>query len=230
MIYKVHIGENILRNLNKWKYELMLFGLLQHLFIGIFITDMHFYTKTLWPISMFMLGVFSVGIYIEKGKLNQRIKDGLFILVIVLPFSINQFADFNQFMLLFNVIYALFFAVIFFEVLKFLVKPGYINTDIIAASIAGFFLLIEQSVFLFQFCYYSNPHCFAGLPIGKPVNHFIDFVYYSSITLTTIGYGDITPSANATKLLTALLGIIGQFYFVVLLGIIISKFNQRPIQ
>jgi len=70
-------------------------------------------------------------------------------------------------------------------------------------------------------------NCFKGIEAGKPAEHFIDLVYFSSITLTTIGYGDITPNAHVTKLLAAFFGIIGQFYFVVLVGILISKFNQR---
>lgn len=58
----------------------------------------------------------------------------------------------------------------------------------------------------------------------------MDLVYFCSITLTTIGYGDITPNAYYTKLATSLIGIAGQFYSVVLLGILISKFTSREEQ
>jgi hypothetical protein len=55
----------------------------------------------------------------------------------------------------------------------------------------------------------------------------MDMVYFSSITLTTIGYGDILPDTHTTKLLASLFGIIGQFYSVVLIGILISKFSSQ---
>lgn len=55
----------------------------------------------------------------------------------------------------------------------------------------------------------------------------MDLVYFSSITLTSIGFGDITPSSYHTKLITAFFGIAGQFYVVVLVGILISKFSSK---
>jgi hypothetical protein len=49
---------------------------------------------------------------------------------------------------------------------------------------------------------------------------------------TTVGFGDISPGTYQARLVVALLGIVGQFYTVVLLGILISKFTsasgERP--
>lgn len=58
--------QNILNYIQKQKYELLLFALIQHLFIGIFLSDLAFYTKVIWPINMFVLGIASVGIFTEK--------------------------------------------------------------------------------------------------------------------------------------------------------------------
>lgn len=44
---------------------------------------------------------------------------------------------------------------------------------------------------------------------------WIDCVYFSVITLTTVGYGDITPQTDAGKLFTI-------FYIIVGLGMILS--------
>jgi len=43
---------------------------------------------------------------------------------------------------------------------------------------------------------------------------------------TSIGFGDITPNSHVTKLLTSFLGVTGQFYSVVLVGILITKFTS----
>ena len=109
---------------------------------------------------------------------------------------------------------------IFWEVLKFLIKPSYINTDIISASACGYLLLIEICTFLMQFFVYKNPQSFKGLDLSSPANTYIDLVYFSSVTLTSIGFGDITPNAHHTKLIASLFGIAGQFYSVVLVGIL----------
>jgi hypothetical protein len=61
--------------------------------------------------------------------------------------------------------------------------------------------------------------------MSSPSAVYMDLVYFCSITMTSIGFGDILPNNHVTKLITSLFGIIGQFYSVVLVGILISKFT-----
>lgn len=213
--------------LQKRKYELLLFALIQHLYIGIVVRDMAFYTEILWPINMVILGLASIGVFIETGKLKNVIKNVLTIIVIAFPILLPFFIEIPAFLFLLNVSYVVFFTFIFLEVFKFLIKPSYINTDIISAAACGLFLLIEAFVFLFQIWVYADPNSFKGIDHSGPAYIFIDMVYYCSITLTTIGYGDITPNAHYTKLAASLIGIAGQFYSVVLVGILISKFSNH---
>ena len=74
---------------------------------------------------------------------------------------------------------------------------------------------------------YQNPQSFKGIDFSSPAQTYIDLVYFSSVTLTSIGFGDITPNAYNTKLITSFFGIAGQFYSVVLVGILISKFTSN---
>lgn len=217
---------NIIIYLNKYKYELLLLALVQHLFIGIFLQDLAFYTKVIWPFNMLLLGVASVGVFTEKGKWKKMIKNGLFVIVFLMPILMPFVGNYKYFMLLVSLAYVLFFLFIFIEVIKFLIRPSYINKDIISASACGYLLLIEISAFMMQILFYKNNSSFNGIEISSPAATFIDLVYFCSITLTSIGFGDITPNSHTTKLLTSFFGIIGQFYSVVLVGIIISKFTS----
>ena len=45
-----------------------------------------------------------------------------------------------------------------------------------------------------------------------------DFVYFSFITLSTLGYGDITPALSGAKALASLEAIAGQFYLTILVA------------
>lgn len=209
------------------KYEILLFGLIQHLFIGILFPDLSGSLKIVWILNILVLGFATIGIFIQKGKRKNRIRNILLLLVVMITLAI-PFSDKNLFFLIaVNVIYMLFFIFIFWEVLKFLISPSYINKDVISAAACGYFLLIEISVFMMQNHFYQNPSSFKGIDTSTPYASFIDLVYFSCITFSSIGFGDITPNTQQTKLFTSLLGIIGQFYSVVLVGILISKFSSH---
>ena len=59
----------------------------------------------------------------------------------------------------------------------------------------------------------------------------IEFTYYSFVTLTTLGYGDITPLSSRVKVLSMLEAVVGQIYLVVLVarlvGLHISHSSRR---
>lgn len=214
---------------SKNKYELLLFALMQHLFVGIVLRDMDFYVKIIWPINMIIVGIASIGVFVEKGRFKKILKNTLFLLVLTLPLSLSFIKNSPQFMTTISAVYVLFFLFIFLEIIRFLTKPSYVNTDIISASACGYFLLIEVNVFLMQIFFYNNSHSIKGLDISSTSAVYMDLVYFCSITITSIGFGDILPNSHITKLVTALFGIIGQFYTVVLVGILISKFSSSKI-
>lgn len=213
--------------LHRRKYELLLIALIQHLFIGVALQDLPFYTKVIWPVNMLILGIASVGVFIEKGRWKNVIQKILFLLVLALPIGLTFWGNNPYYFVFLNIGYVIFFLFIFWEVLKYLIKPSYINTDIISASACGYFLLIEISTFLLQYFAYQNPHSFKGIDYSNPASTYMDLVYFSSITLTSIGFGDITPNSHHAKLITSFFGIAGQFYVVVLVGILISKFSSN---
>lgn len=208
----------------KRKYELLLFGLIQHLYIGIFLIDLKWYAQVIWPVNMLILGWTSVGIFNEKGRWKRNARVILMSLVVILPISLPFLNHISYFMDALSIIYVLFFAFIFYEVMRFLLRPSYINSDIILAAACGYFLLIEMCVFLMQLMYYQDPTSLNNVSNAGPAATYIDLVYFASVVQSTIGFGDITPNAHHTKLAVSFFGVVGQFYSVVLVGILISKF------
>jgi voltage-gated potassium channel Kch len=56
-------------------------------------------------------------------------------------------------------------------------------------------------------------------------------VYYSFVTLTTVGYGDITPLSPAARTLAWLEAMMGQFYIAVLVAFLVGiRVSQGPVQ
>ncbi len=209
------------------KYEILLAALIQHLFIGVFLEDVDFYAKVIWPINILVVGMASIGIFVKKGRWKKIVRDILFVVVLILPIALPFFGRLPYFMLSLNIAYVIFFSFIFREIIAFLIRPGYINTDLITASACGYFLLLEISVFLMQVFLYEDFSSINGIDDTSKAAVFMDLVYFNSVTFTSIGFGDITPKSHHVKLITAFIGIVGQFYSVVLVGILISKFSAK---
>jgi len=66
------------------------------------------------------------------------------------------------------------------------------------------------------------PDSFTGLNAVTTGMITWEFVYYSFVTLTTLGYGDITPVRSVARSLSYLEAIAGQFYIAILVASLIG--------
>jgi hypothetical protein len=55
-------------------------------------------------------------------------------------------------------------------------------------------------------------------PVGSEVKLVSDLSYFSFVTLTTLGYGDLTPKTGTVQGLATLEAMLGQFYLAVLVA------------
>lgn len=62
---------------------------------------------------------------------------------------------------------------------------------------------------------------------GSPFEQAQDFLYYSFVTLTTLGYGDITPIRDTARALSVIEAILGQFYIAILVAGLVASFITR---
>ena len=80
--------------------------------------------------------------------------------------------------------------------------------------------------FLYTFLELVDPASF-NIDLGRPEGHLLVFQYYSFVTITTLGYGDITPITEVAKAFSVLEAVVGQLYLVVavawLVGMYVSK-------
>ena len=222
----MHFQKHLNRILT-FKYEFLLVALILHLFIAAALPDLSFYTNYVWPINMVLLGIFSVGIFAGKSKKSRILKNILTFLVITFAILPKFITPSIEIMGLLSLCYLCFYMVIFAEVMRYLIRPSYISSDIVYASACGDLLLIEVGVFTMQIIYCTVPDSFKGLDTSTFTKTYLDIVYFCSITVTSIGFGDITPAHHISKLATAILGVLGQFYSVVLVGILISKYTAH---
>ncbi|MCG7521957.1 potassium channel family protein [Ruegeria sp. Ofav3-42] len=104
-----------------------------------------------------------------------------------------------------------------------------INQSVIIGLVAGYLSLGFVSFFLFLTIEYFAP----GSLHGIDVNHGLEaetqsILYFSFITLMTIGYGDFIPVTHVAQKASVLVGLMGQFYMVFLTAIVVGKYLQQP--
>ncbi len=117
----------------------------------------------------------------------------------------------------------LFFGLVFVRLMQFIFQAKPVSNNDIFALCAGYLTLGIISTPFFYVLDMQLPNAFT-LPQGAD---FYDLLYFSYITLTGVGYGDITPVHQIAKSIALLLGIIGQLYLAILVGIIIGKYLSQ---
>ena len=97
------------------------------------------------------------------------------------------------------------------------------DLDTIAASLCAYILIGVLYSSLFSCFIEVDPRSFAANNMEMEQMHFGDYrtasaLYFSFVTLTTLGYGDITPVAVPARILAVSEAIIGQLFLVVLVA------------
>ena len=97
--------------------------------------------------------------------------------------------------------------------------------NMILVSITGYLIIGLLGGFLAEGLEQSVPgsyHHSTGMELS-----LYSFIYYSYVTMTTLGYGDIIPVTQKSQSLSLLLVVAGQLYLAVIIAINISKFMQK---
>jgi voltage-gated potassium channel len=103
-----------------------------------------------------------------------------------------------------------------------------ITLDSILGAFCGYFLLGIAFAHLYCLVQIAAPNSFDGAPgimVAMTIadERFFLLSYFSLVTLTTVGYGEIWPATELTRSLAAIEAILGQFFVAVLVADLIGK-------
>jgi voltage-gated potassium channel len=111
----------------------------------------------------------------------------------------------------------------FFFVAKSLLRTSEVDIDTVISAISGYILIGLGFGILFYLIDVIRPGNF----FAEEQLSYYEAKYLSFITISTLGYGDITPSSHAARSLVIIATLIGQFYMAIIMGIIVSKFISQ---
>lgn len=107
-------------------------------------------------------------------------------------------------------------------------RRGTVNKHRIMGAVAGYLLLGLTWASAYQVVAALYPGAFSSLPQGP--NSQLHWVYFSLMTLTTTGYGDVTPLHESARALACLESIVGQLYPAILIAHLVSLQVQARIE
>jgi hypothetical protein len=103
-------------------------------------------------------------------------------------------------------------------------REGPVTRHRILGAIAAYLLLAVCFSFAYDLVAYADPGAFTttGLDAQKPQARTWAFLYFSVVTLTTVGFGDIAAVHPAARSLVMLEAIIGTLYPAILLARLVT--------
>ncbi|OBU14296.1 transporter [Photobacterium aquimaris] len=117
----------------------------------------------------------------------------------------------------------IFFYGTFRSIMRQILFTGSINTNKIIGSMALFLLLGLMWAIGYLILIHFLPESFHGINKGPWHENFADAAYFSFVTLTTLGYGDILPVTSIAKVFAYLEAIVGVFYMAIVVSSLVSS-------
>jgi len=98
-----------------------------------------------------------------------------------------------------------------------------VASNAIAGTLAIYLLLGLIWATLYAITLYFIPHAFKGIVPDSEAETFPRILYFSYVTLATLGYGDISPAVPISKTLAYLQAVAGTFYVAIIVASLIGR-------
>jgi voltage-gated potassium channel Kch len=124
----------------------------------------------------------------------------------------------------------IFFAVIFINLLNYIFQHQEVTLNSLYTAITSYLILGILFAIFYTFAAMISPEIFHYTSSTKPIleiyphpEFFSEALYFSFVTLGTLGYGDLVPVFGPIKMIASLEAIIGQLYIAILIARLVSS-------
>lgn len=126
-----------------------------------------------------------------------------------------------------NLILLFFLAVSIWLIIREIFPSHNVNSDTIKGGVCIYLLLGLFWYNIYEIIYILNSNSFQGIVSS---NSQADLLYFSYTTLTTVGYGDITPLVNFARIFANLESIVGIMYPAIYISRLVGIYSNEQAQ
>jgi voltage-gated potassium channel len=136
-------------------------------------------------------------------------------------------------LLLAKLVNIIFFLVIVVSLIRQIATARKVSAGVILGSVTGYLLLgLIFSIFTI-FIMQNDPGAFSSPPAQATetqdkISTSVP-LYFSFVTLATLGYGDMVPLKPYTRSLSTLMAVTGQFYIAIIVALLVGKFSAQNV-
>lgn len=107
--------------------------------------------------------------------------------------------------------------------------------DLVEMSWGRFFLLVAVFFFLVNAVFaglllLAGPGCLSGVEEGSAVHFFWEAWFFSVQTLTTVGYGAVSPTCLSSNIIASFMALTGLMTFALVTGLFFARFSKPRAQ
>ena len=122
-----------------------------------------------------------------------------------------------------------FLVFIIVQILRFVLRTTRVNAEVLCASVSVYLMFGMAWAMTYRLVAYITPGAFAyNTPsvAGHPMTGFSAF-YFSFVTMSTLGYGDITPVSPVARMLVVMEAMTGTLYVAVLIARLVALYSRQ---
>jgi hypothetical protein len=113
------------------------------------------------------------------------------------------------------------------NLLRFVLRAPSVNIEVLCASISAYLMLGLLWTVAYWLVDQLTPGAFAfNTNDGRQSIHGFNAFYFSFVTLSTVGFGDITPVSKIARMLAAMEAITGLLYVAVLIARLVALYSS----
>lgn len=212
-----------INNLLSKRYKSLLIGMIAMIIVPGFFQETNYEREIAFMLNG--LVVFLCIYAIQESRL--QLYSGLVIAALVILYNhagVFERSRAIDFYLSF-IIYIFFYAYVAYRLLVMILKTDRVRTGVLYAAIIVYLFIGIIGGYLFMLIENITPGSLNNLLLVD-ITSPSKFFYFSFTTLSTLGYGEISPSSAPARSLAIILSTTGPLYLTVLVALLVSRFEH----